>query len=30
MIGPFGSQDEASKMCSSLKAAGGTCFVQRI
>ncbi len=27
--GPFGSQDEAVQMCTSLKAAGGQCFVQR-
>ena len=30
MVGPFGSSDEASKLCSRLKAAGGSCFVQRI
>jgi hypothetical protein len=30
MLGPFGSADEAGKVCSSLKAAGGSCFVQRI
>jgi hypothetical protein len=30
MIGPFGSSEEASQMCSSLKAAGGQCFVQKI
>jgi cell division septation protein DedD len=30
MVGPFGSADEASHLCSSIKAAGGTCFVQRI
>jgi SPOR domain len=30
MVGPFGSADEASKVCSSLKAAGGDCLVQRI
>jgi len=30
MVGPFGSSDEASKLCSQLKAAGGSCFVQRI
>jgi cell division protein FtsN len=30
MVGPFGSSDEASKMCKELKAAGGSCFVQRI
>jgi len=27
--GPFGSQEEASQMCNSLKSAGGQCFVQR-
>ena len=30
MVGPFGSSDEASQLCSSIKAAGGACFVQRI
>jgi hypothetical protein len=30
MVGPFGSADEASHVCSSLKAAGGQCIVQRI
>jgi cell division septation protein DedD len=30
MVGPFGSADEASRICSSLKAAGGQCIVQRI
>jgi hypothetical protein len=30
MFGPFGSSDEAGKVCASLKAAGGSCFVQRI
>jgi hypothetical protein len=30
MIGPFGSSEDASKLCSSLKAAGASCFVQRI
>ncbi len=30
MVGPFGSSDEASKLCGRLKAAGGSCFVQRI
>lgn len=30
MVGPFGSADEASRLCSSLKSAGGSCFVQRI
>jgi cell division septation protein DedD len=30
MIGPFANAEEASHMCSQLKAAGGNCFVQRI
>ena len=30
MVGPFGSSEEASQVCSSLKAAGGSCLVQRI
>jgi hypothetical protein len=30
MVGPFGSADEASRVCSSLKAAGGDCLVQKI
>jgi cell division septation protein DedD len=29
MVGPFGSPDEASQFCSSLKTAGGQCVVQR-
>jgi len=29
MVGPFGSQDEATRFCSNLKAAGGTCIIQR-
>jgi hypothetical protein len=29
MVGPFGSADEASKFCGSLKSAGGQCVVQR-
>jgi hypothetical protein len=29
MVGPFASMDEAAGVCSSLKAAGGTCLVQR-
>ena len=29
MIGPFGSADEASQFCGSLKSAGGQCVVQR-
>jgi hypothetical protein len=28
-VGPFGTKDEASQMCESLKSAGGTCFVQK-
>ena len=27
--GPFGSSEEAAQVCSSLKSAGGQCFVQR-
>jgi hypothetical protein len=29
MVGPFGSSDEASRVCGSLKSAGGQCVVQR-
>jgi cell division septation protein DedD len=29
MVGPFGSADEASQFCGSLKTAGGQCVVQR-
>src|ERR1700694_634613 len=29
MVGPFGTPDEASQFCSSLKNAGGQCVVQR-
>jgi hypothetical protein len=29
MVGPFGNQDQAAQFCSSLKSAGGQCFVQR-
>ena len=29
MVGPFGSQDEATQLCGSLKTAGGQCVVQR-
>jgi hypothetical protein len=29
MVGPFGSPEEASHFCSSLKSAGGQCVVQR-
>jgi cell division protein FtsN len=28
MVGPFGSRDEAVRLCSSLKQAGGDCVVQ--
>jgi len=30
MVGPFASAEEASKLCSSLKSAGGSCIVQKI
>jgi hypothetical protein len=30
MVGPFGTSAEASSLCSSLKAAGGQCLVQKI
>jgi SPOR domain len=29
LVGPFTSMDQAAAMCSSLKAAGGTCIVQK-
>ena len=29
LAGPFGSSEEAAQVCSSLKSAGGQCFVQR-
>jgi SPOR domain len=29
MVGPFGSPDEATQFCGSLKSAGGQCVVQR-
>jgi cell division septation protein DedD len=29
LVGPFASMEEAAGMCSSLKAAGGNCLVQR-
>jgi hypothetical protein len=29
MVGPFASAGEASQLCSSLKAAGGQCIIQR-
>jgi hypothetical protein len=29
MVGPFSSSDEASQVCSELKAAGGQCLIQR-
>jgi cell division septation protein DedD len=28
-VGPFGTRDEASQLCDSLKSAGGSCFVQK-
>jgi SPOR domain len=30
MVGPFGSAEEASQLCSSLKAAGAQCLIQKI
>ena len=30
MVGPFANGNEASELCSSLKAAGGQCLVQKI
>ena len=29
LVGPFASMEQAAAMCSSLKAAGGNCIVQR-
>ena len=29
LVGPYGSAEQAAQMCSSLKAAGGSCLVQR-
>ena len=29
LVGPYGSMEQAAQMCSSLKAAGGNCLVQR-
>jgi hypothetical protein len=29
MVGPFGSAEQAASLCSSIKAAGGSCIVQR-
>lgn len=29
LVGPFASMEQAASMCSSLKAAGGNCLVQR-
>jgi cell division septation protein DedD len=29
LVGPFASMEQAAGVCSSLKAAGGTCIVQR-
>jgi sporulation related protein len=28
-VGPFGTSDEASQFCGSLKSAGGQCVIQR-
>jgi hypothetical protein len=30
LVGPFGSMEQAAGVCSSLKAAGGNCIVQKI
>lgn len=29
LVGPFASMEEAARICSSLKAAGGNCLVQK-
>jgi cell division septation protein DedD len=29
MVGPFGTPDEATQFCGSLKSAGGQCVIQR-
>lgn len=29
LVGPFASMEQAANMCGALKAAGGTCVVQR-
>ena len=29
LVGPFASMEDATRMCSTLKAAGGNCLVQR-
>jgi cell division protein FtsN len=29
MVGPFASSEQATELCSKLKAAGGSCIVQR-
>jgi cell division septation protein DedD len=29
MVGPFASMEEAAGVCSTLKAAGGNCYVER-
>jgi cell division protein FtsN len=29
LVAPFASAEEAARMCSSLKAAGGSCLVQK-
>ena len=28
-VGPFGTKEEASQLCETLKTEGGTCFVQK-
>jgi cell division septation protein DedD len=28
-VGPYGTKEEATQVCESLKSAGGTCFVQK-
>jgi cell division septation protein DedD len=28
-VGPYGSREEAARLCESIKAAGGPCFVER-
>jgi cell division septation protein DedD len=29
LVGPFANTEQAARLCSSLKAAGGTCIIQR-
>jgi cell division protein FtsN len=29
MVGPFGSREEALQLCTTLKSAGGQCFVPK-